>query len=207
MFEPFENKYVWNLSVNLALSTGGLIGEVDVANRPLLERPADENEDEATEAFFWSWCGMADRLVEIAEEDEAKGRLHSAGEKHRRAAVYYQTAERMQNHSFEPRREAYRKTLASFARFMKLTDQPARHVEIPFENRSFPGILMLPDTDEPAPCVIFFNGLDSTKEQFYGSGTPDELRRRGIATLMVDAPGAGEALRLRGMTAIPESER
>jgi len=121
--------------------------------------------------------------------------------------VYYQTAERMQNHSFAPRKEAYARTLASFAKFLELTDQPAERVEVPYGDGSFPGILMRADTTGPAPCVIFFNGLDSTKEQFYGTRTPEELRRRGISTLMVDAPGSGEALRLRGMTAIPETER
>ena len=206
MFEPIPGRYVWNLSAGLAMATGGLIGEVDRACLPLLDA-GDQTEDQATQAFFASWCGLADTLVELADEDEKLGRRHSAGHKHRRAAVYYQTAERMQSQSYAPRKEAYAKTLASFARFLELTDQPAEHVEIPYEGGSFPGILMHADSDEPAPCMIFFNGLDSTKEQFYGSGTPEELRRRGVATLMVDAPGSGEALRLRGMTAIPESER
>ncbi|WP_430336171.1 alpha/beta hydrolase family protein [Rhodococcus sp. ACT016] len=206
MFEPFPGNYVWNLSVGIALETGGLIGEIDRACRPLAA--ADfASEDDATEAFFRSWCGLADTLVELADEDEKLGRRHSAGHKHHRAAIYYQTAERMQNHSFSPRKEAYAKTLRSFSQYLELTEQPTERVEIPFGEGSFPGLLMRADTTTPAPCVIFFNGLDSTKEQFYGSGTAQELRRRGISTLMVDAPGSGEALRLRNMTAIPESER
>ncbi|MEW1737958.1 alpha/beta hydrolase [Nocardia beijingensis] len=206
MFEPFPGNYVWNLSVNIALATGGLIGETDRACRPLMQAEF-ASEDEATQAFFGSWCELADRLVELADEDEKLGRRHSAGHKHQRAAVYYQTAERMQNHTYGPRKQAYAKTLNSFARYLELTDQPTERVEIPFGDTAFPGLLMRADTDAPAPCVIFFNGLDSTKEQFYGSGTAQELRRRGVSTLMVDAPGAGEALRLRGLTAVPESER
>ncbi|GAA0895962.1 alpha/beta hydrolase family protein [Pseudonocardia zijingensis] len=205
MFEPFPDKYVWNLSVGIALAVGGLIGEVDRACRPLRDLPSDD-EDEATQAFFRSWCAVADNLVELAEDDEKRHRLTSAGAKYGRAAVYYQTAERMQAHSFEPRRAAYRKALDSFGRYLELTGQPAEQVEIPFGEASLPGILVRPDTDEPVPCVLFFNGLDSTKEQIYGTGTPAELRRRGIATLMVDTPGAGEALRLRGLTATPETE-
>lgn len=206
MFELFPNQYVWNLSVNLALTTGGLIGEIDRACMPLLDREY-ASEDESTEAFFASWCGVADTLVELADEDEARGRRRSAGLKHQRAAVYYQTAERMQNHAFSPRKDAYAKTLESFQKFLQLTEQPAERVEIPYDGGSFPGIFMPGKNDGPAPCVIFFNGLDSTKEQFFGTQTPHELRERGISTLMVDAPGAGEALRLRGMTAIPESEK
>ena len=41
---------------------------------------------------------VADKLVELAGEDEEKGRLFSAGPKLQRAALYYLTAERMQDH-------------------------------------------------------------------------------------------------------------
>lgn len=206
MYEPFPDKYVWNLSVGIALVAGGLIGEIDRACRPLRALSDDVGEDEATQAFFREWCALADGLVELAAEDEERSRMRSAGRKYGRASVYYQTAERMQAHGFEPRREAYRKTLDTFSRYLELTDQPAEKVEIPYGEASLPGILVRPDTPDPVACVLFFNGLDSTKEQFYGTGTADELRHRGIATLMVDTPGAGEALRLRGLTATPETE-
>lgn len=205
MFEPFDRKYVWNLSVGIALAVGGLIGEVDRACRPLLELP-DGDEDAQTTAFFESWCALADNLVALAEDDQAHDHRRSAGLKYARATVYYQTAERMQAHSYEPRKVAYRNSLDCFDRYLTLTEQPAERVEIPFGDSSLPGILVRPDGPAPAPCVIFWNGLDSTKEQLYGTGTADELRRRGVATLMVDTPGAGEALRLRGLTAVPETE-
>ena len=206
MFEPFPDKYVWNLSVGIALAVGGLIGEVDRACRLLLGLATDD-EDEATRAFFRAWCEVADDLVELAREDEKHGRRRSAGLKYGRAAVYFQTAERMQAHSFQPRKEAYRKALDGFDRHLVLTDQPAERVEIPYGDASLPGILVRPDSAAPVPGVLFFNGLDSTKEQIYGTGTAEELRRRGIATLMVDTPGSGEALRLRGLTAVPETEK
>ena len=53
----------------------------------------------------------------------------------------------------------------------------------------------------PAPVMILWNGLDSTKELMDGSGFHREMAARGISTLMVDCPGSGEALRLRGLTA------
>jgi dienelactone hydrolase len=205
MFEPFPDNYVWNLSAGIALAAGGLIGEVDRACRPLRDLET-VGEDEATHAFFQSWCAVADGLVELAEADEKRHRHRSAGHKYGRAAVYYQTAERMQARSYQPRETAYRKALGTFARYLELTGQPAERVEIPYGRTSLPGILVRPDRPRPAPCVLFFNGLDSTKEQLYGTGTARELRRRGIATLMVDTPGAGEALRLRGLTATPETE-
>jgi fermentation-respiration switch protein FrsA (DUF1100 family) len=206
VFEPFPQQYVWNLSVNLALSVGGQIGEVDRACRPLLAEPADD-EDSRTQQFFDSWCGLADTLVSLADEDEAAGRHRSAGAKLARAAVYYQTAERMQARTFAPRRAAYDRALHSFTRYLALTDQPARQVQVPFGGDALPGILVTPrDAVGPVPCVIFWNGLDSTKEQIYGTGVAQELLTRGIASLIVDTPGSGEALRLRGLTAVVETE-
>ncbi len=206
MFEPFRGRYVWNLSTNLALATGGLIGEIDASCSHLYEADFD-TEDDATQAFFTALCGLADRLVAQAQADGAAGRVLSAGHKHHRAAVYYQTAERMQNHSYEPRREAYRKTLESFAYYLEYTDQPAERVTIPYGESELSGILMHGDAPGPTPCVVFFNGLDSTKEQFYGTGTAQNLRSRGIATLMIDPPGSGEALRLKGLVATPDTEK
>jgi dipeptidyl aminopeptidase/acylaminoacyl peptidase len=55
--------------------------------------------------------------------------------------------------------------------------------------------------------MVFCNGLDSVKEMIYRCGVAHELRRRGVATLMIDHPGVGEALRLRNLTAIYNSEQ
>lgn len=203
MFEPFFGKYVWNLSVGSTLATGGLIGDADRACRPLLDAPADQSE---TEAFRRSWSGLTDTHVAFTDENDQSGHRHSAGHK-RRSAVYCPPADRMQSSAVHRRRTTYAKVLDSFTRFVEFTDQPAERVENLYGAGSFPGILMPAQGPGPAPCVIFFNGLDSTKEWFYGTGTAQELRRRDIATLMVDPPGSGEALRLCGIPAIPDTEQ
>jgi fermentation-respiration switch protein FrsA (DUF1100 family) len=205
MFEPFPGKYVWNLSVGLALAVGGQIGEIDRACRELQGRISDDD-DSAALAFFEAWCRLADSLVALAEDDEAAGNLRSAGLKYGRASVYYQTAERMQSRTYAPRRAAYAGALDSFARFLALSDEPGERVRIPYGNTELGGILVRPEGEGRAPCILFFNGLDSTKEQIYGTGTAQELARRGIATLIVDTPGAGEALRLEDLRATPDSE-
>jgi alpha-beta hydrolase superfamily lysophospholipase len=207
MLEYFPTNYVWNLSTNIALSMGGNYGEVWEICKPLVEI-SKSGDDAGTVAFFDGWCAQADRLVELAEEDLAAGWRLSAGSKFGRAATYYITAERMQDRHFEPRREAYAKMLRSFARFLELAEQPAERVEIPFAGKTLAGIFMPaagPATGK-APCICFFNGLDSTKEMIYGSRIGHELARRGIATLIVDQPGVGEALRLQDLHAVVESE-
>ena len=209
MLEYFPKNYVWNLSVNLAMSSGALIGEVDRICRRLVE--ASEQEDAvATEQFFRAWCDGADTLVELAEEDLVKGRQLSAGEKFGRAAVYYLTAERMQHPAYEPRRQAYGKMLQSFSRHLELSSPTCHRVSIPYEGRHLAGIFMpslLGNGVEKRPCVVLLNGLDSTKEMIFGSGIQQALARRGVSSVSVDQPGVGEALRLNGLTAVPEAER
>jgi esterase/lipase len=207
MLEYFPTNYVWNLSTNIALLMGGNYGEVDSICRKLIDASKIPG-DEGTVAFFDAWCEQADRLVELAQEDLAANRRLSAGEKYGRAATYYITAERMQNRRFEPRKRAFRQMLDCFAKYVELAEQPCERVDIPYQGKSL-GAWFMPAQradGSPAPCMALFNGLDSTKEMIYGSRIGHELARRGIASLMVDQPGVGEALRLQDLRAIVEAE-
>jgi fermentation-respiration switch protein FrsA (DUF1100 family) len=206
VFEIFPDNYVWNLSVNIALNTGAHITEVDQACAPLLEA-ARQGEDGGTELFLQTWTALADRLVSLAEEDQAANHPLSAGARYYRASVYYLTAERLQSRHYTPRWEAYRKMLDAFDKGITLGRHNCAKVEIPYGNTNLPALLVSAEgVIGPAPCMVFYNGLDSTKEMIYGSGIAHELARRGISTLIVDHPGSGEALRLRGLTGRHDSE-
>lgn len=207
MFEYFTGNYVWNIAVNLALEAGARIGEIDEMCRPLREI-ASRGDDEGTQAFFRAWIGTADRLCELADEDVARGRELSAGTKLNRAAIYYLTAERMQSHHFAPRAEAYRKGVQAFDRGRRLGRANYERVEIPYEGGVIAGIFVRAEgASSPAPVLVQVNGLDSFKELIYWVGVPGQLARRGVASLIIDQPGSGEALRLHGLTATYESER
>ncbi len=204
LFEYFPN-YVWNLSVAIALESGGKIGEIVDMCAPL-RAAAERGEDAGTQKFMAAWAAMADKLAELAGEDEARGRLFSAGDKLKRAAVYYQTAERMQGHGHPGRAEMYAKALSAFARGTKMAKDPVQRVDVPFGDTTLAALWTPADTEKPAPAVVYCNGLDSTKELLWFSWLPTALRKRGIASLCIDQPGAGEALRLSGLPATHESE-
>jgi len=57
-----------------------------------------------------------------------------------------------------------------------------------------------------SPALVFFDGFDVTKEIQYFKGVPD-LVARGIACLIVDGPGNGEAIRFRNLPLHHETER
>jgi pimeloyl-ACP methyl ester carboxylesterase len=208
MLEYFPTNYVWNLSTNLALAMGGNVGEIDTICRQLIDA-SKRGDDEGTEAFFNAWCEQADRLVELAAEDVAAGRRLSAGAKYGRASTYYLTAERMQHREYAPRKVAYQKLLDSFAKYAELAEENCERVAIPYKGKTLAGLFVKANKKEggPAPCLAFFNGLDSTKEMIYGSGLQQALAARGVSSISVDQPGVGEALRLENLTAIVESEQ
>ncbi|ELY3880522.1 alpha/beta hydrolase family protein [Pseudomonas aeruginosa] len=207
MFEYFPGNYVWNLSTNIALGVGGNIGEVDRICRQLV-KAAQRGDDKGTDDFFRAWCGQADQLCEAAGVDEQAGRRLSAGAKYGRASVYYMTAERMQPPGYPPRKAVYQKMLDSFADYLELHEEKCTRVLVPFRDKEIAGLFVPADRPDgsPAPCVVLGNGLDSTKEMIYGSGIQQALAQRGIASISVDHPGVGEALRLQGLTALVESE-
>lgn len=206
MFRYFPTNYVWNLSVDMAIEMGARIGEIEEMCAPLQEA-AQQPDATGTAAFREAWSKMADKLCEMAREDEEAGRLLSAGEKYNRAATYYITCERLQAHGAEGRIDLYKRFLTTFARGLELSKENCERVEIPYEGSHISGLFVRAEgVNGPAPILVQVNGLDSTKEMKYRIGLPAWLAKRGVASLIIDQPGTGEALRLHGLTARYDSE-
>lgn len=204
LFEYFPN-YIWNLSVAIAMESGGQIGEIVDMCQPIKDAAANGS-DAGTPQFMKAWAAMGEKLLELAGEDEAKGRLFSASNKLERASLYLFTAERMQGHGAPGRKETYAKARAAFDKSTQLGKINRERVEITLETGTMPALFTRAPGDGPKPVVVFCNGLDSCKELLYWTSLPAELARRGISTLCVDQPGSGEALRLQGLPVDPHSE-
>ncbi|MBD8495086.1 prolyl oligopeptidase family serine peptidase [Pseudomonas syringae] len=206
MFRYFPTNYVWNLSVDLAIEMGARMGEIEQMCAPLQEAARQPDAD-GTRAFRETWALMADKLCGLAEEDQAAGRLLSAGEKYSRAATYYLTCERLQAHGAPGREALYQRFLQTFAQGIALASENCERVEIPYEGKHLSGLYVRAEgVQGPAPLLVQVNGLDSTKEMKYRVGLPAWLARRGVSSLIIDQPGTGEALRLQGLTARHDSE-
>jgi dipeptidyl aminopeptidase/acylaminoacyl peptidase len=205
LFTYFPN-YIWNLSLAIALESGGRIGEIVDMCQPIKDAAAG-GADVGTPAFMREWVKMADKLADLASEDEAAGNLFSAGEKLKRAGLYYQTAERMQGHGHPGREATYAKALDSFQRGTRYAHDNVERVTVRYEGKELSALWTQGAGEGPRPAVVYCNGLDSTKELLFFSWLPHALAKRGISTLCVDQPGTGEALRLQNLPAHPESER
>jgi len=206
MFRYFPTNYVWDLSVNLSLEMGARIGEIEVMCKPLQEA-AKQPDAAGTAAFRETWQNMAEKLCGLAEEDEAAGRMFSAGEKYKRAANYLLTCERLQAHGAPGRVALYQRFEEIFSKGIALAGDNCERVRIPYGDSFLSGLMVRAEnTSGPAPVLLQVNGLDSTKEMMYLVGMPAWLAKRGVSSLIIDQPGTGDALRLRGLTARFDSE-
>jgi dienelactone hydrolase len=208
VFEHFDDHYAWNLGVLMAAQLGGEMTEIDEACRPLRSLSRRPKDDPAAQAA-WSerWAALAQKVEGYARRDEAAGHARSAGKKYLRACVYGFTAERMASHASPRKLALYRSMLECFGRGVRLRGDPLEFVEIPYEGTALPALFHRGPEGGRHPAMIHFDGFDVTKEWMHLCGIAREFSARGIATLMVDHPGVGAALRLQGLSMNYDSER
>jgi dienelactone hydrolase len=193
----FPGNYRWSAAfINMigSIAYGGAeIGELHKIGRMLKGKAPDDDE-----AWFHACVKVADGVRAYAEKWDRAGHRHSASHAYLRACNYYQMAERFRTPKDRTGLEAYRKGVECFHRQVALSDFKIEIVEIPYETGSLPGYFVPAQNAKGprTPCVVFFDGLDVTKEIQFVRGVPD-LVKRGISCLVMDGPGTGEAIRFR----------
>jgi pimeloyl-ACP methyl ester carboxylesterase len=203
MFRYFENSAMLSQGVLLALNAGGEINEIDRACRKVVTKDGLPD----TSSWFHAWTELGDLLVSQAEADLAKRRKLSAAHKIRRACVYYGLCERYVPHTDERKTQTFAKMQACFRRYIDLSGEPVQFVEVPYEGgKSLPALFIPAATAGRAPTVVFIDGFDLYKELVYLRQNGDAARLRNMAMLIVDTPGVGEALRLRGIATRYDTE-
>ncbi|MFQ5861209.1 MAG: alpha/beta hydrolase family protein [Dehalococcoidia bacterium] len=193
------DNYRWSAALALALGQAhwgaASLGEVDRVGQRLRDRVGDD------EAWFAEWRRLGDQVRGLAQEAERDGHSLTAAGAYLRACCYYQWGERFRTPKDSEALGVYRTAVECFHRYAALVDWPhIEVVEVPYQGGSLPAYLAHTEAEERGrvPCVVFFDGLDITKELQYAQGVP-ELTRRGIACLVVDGPGNGESIRFRGL--------
>ena len=138
-----------------------------------------------------------------------RGSAKSGAQYLQRASAYYHVGERFLQPKSAEGLSAYKRGVDCLRDAAKFIKRPRlEHVEIPYDGGSLPAIYV---HAEPAnrggkvPAMVFFDGLDVTKEIQYLKGVAD-LAARGIACLIVDGPGNGESIRFRNFYLRPDTE-
>jgi hypothetical protein len=208
-FLYFPTNYRWSMGLLICLGaapwTGIEIDAVHRVGRALDDRVGDDH------AWFEEWTRMGDKIEARGREAQARGHKRTAASCFLRASRYYQTGERF-IHPRSPRSmDVYAKSVKIFKDATSIVHHPRiEPVEVPYEATHLPALLVHPDAavagPKRAPCMVFFDGFDVTKELQYGYGIP-ELAARGVGCLIVDGPGNGESVRFRNLPLIAETER
>jgi dienelactone hydrolase len=197
-FMYFPGNYRWSAAfINMlgSIAYGGAeIGELHKIGTLLKGRAPDDDA-----AWFDACARVADGVTAYARKWDEAGHRYAAAHAYLRACNYYQMAERFRTPKDAVALEVYRRGVDCFHRHVALTDLEIEIVEVPYENGSLPGYFVHARNprSKRAPCVVFFDGLDVTKEIQFVRGVPD-LVKRGISCLVMDGPGTGEAIRFRG---------
>lgn len=181
-FTYFPDDYRWSAGLIIALGTSPWgssdLGEVDRVGKRLKGRIGDD------QAWFDEWTRMGGELENLAKEASSKGRHITASGFNLRACMYYQTGERFR----QPKDDraltvsSRRSTVVPLAA-KYITHPSIERVEVPYEGgKSLPALFVKASAEEkgPLPTVIFFDGLDVTKEFCYFWGVRDMVRR-GLA--------------------------
>jgi len=198
-FMYFPGNYRWSAAFVNMLGTAAF-GGVDISELHHIGRLLEGKTGDYDEAWFAACNHVANIVRGHAEQFRAEGHSLAAASFHLRACHYFQMGERFRTPKDAHALEAYRKAVDSFHEFVKLSGSRIEIVDVPFEGNKLPGYFVPAQNAKAArtPCVVFFDGLDITKEIQFLRGVPD-LIRRGIAVLVMDGPGTGEAIRFRGM--------
>jgi 2,6-dihydroxypseudooxynicotine hydrolase len=163
-----------------------------VANGVVL---TDFEEVTASINSYDEWCAAWSKRAALHEAlgREALERKHflTAGECLQRAGVYYHFASFLFVHDQAQMRAAHKKQIECRQAALPHLRPPGERVEIPYQGKSLAGILRKPAGIEKPPVVVMAVGLDSTKEEADAYEAP--FLARGIATLVFEGPGQGEA--------------
>ncbi len=203
MFEFFEGNYPWNMAVVTLVEEVGTISEPSSVLEAL-KAVARQPPEIASPAWRDAMQALGERLEREADEDEGRGHLLSASRKHHRAAMYFVRAERMVSHTDPLRLPLYRRALHAYRKARELNRDPINFVEVAYGGSAIPGLFLRGEGEGPRPTVLHLQGFDSLKETQYPY--LDGYRPRGMNALIVDQPGAGEALRLNGLVGVIETE-
>ncbi len=208
-FLYFPTDYRWSMGLLLCLSGAPWGGaEIDEVNRIGLKLKNKVGDDDA---WFKEWADMGEKVETKGRAAEKAGHKQTAAAYLMRASHYYQIGERFAHPKAGRASEIYERSVKAFKDACGMIIRPKiEHVEIPYEGKSLPALLVHADPavagNKPAPAMVFFDGFDVTKEIQYFKGIPD-LVARGIACLIVDGPGNGEAVRFRNLPLIAETEK
>jgi len=141
------------------------------------------------------WGKTADKYLTIAQEAEKKGHRHTAYQMYIYAMLYYYEGQKILFEESKRKVELFKQMMDIYKKIMEFCPYPIERVEVPYNGIKLPGYLHTPIGNGPFPCLLFIQGMDSSKEEWHNWGR--FAIERGYSLFCIDTPGHGETRHLQ----------
>jgi dienelactone hydrolase len=164
---------------------------------------------EAGDKAAWerAWLELAEKTEARAKAALAAGHQRTARQCFFHANSYYRMSDVLLTIAEEPKRaERFRKAQENFRAAAKLSVPKIEVVTIRCGNEEYDGYFCHPVNPQTGkwPAVLFLGGADAYAEEIYFGGK--QMLKRGWAMLLVDTPGRGSSIYLKGIKTRPDYE-
>jgi len=164
---------------------------------------------DAGDKIAWEreWLELARKIEDRAAKALTAGHQRTAKQYFFHASNYYRMSDVLLSIAEEPKRtERFRKAQENFRAAAKLNQPKIEVVSIHNGSEEYDGYFCHPINPRPGkwPTVLFLGGADAYAEEIYFGGK--QLLERGWAMLLVDTPGRGSSIYLKGITTRPDYE-
>ncbi|MBI4529234.1 MAG: alpha/beta fold hydrolase [Deltaproteobacteria bacterium] len=171
------------------LRRAGRINPFEKADKQDVEEVVSRLESLDPDHWGAEWARLGARFEAQGQKHEKAEKWSEAGEAYYKAYEYYRIG-RYPVPSSPEKMKCYDGALRNYLKAARYLDPRAERVEIPFEGKKVVGYLQVPRGVDCPPVVMHWGGVDGWKED---SRTQSEaLHRLGLATFVIDMPGAGE---------------
>jgi dipeptidyl aminopeptidase/acylaminoacyl peptidase len=151
------------------------------------------------EGWERAWMELAEAAEGEAQAAERAGHRASAIARYFHASSYYEQSDVFAKGADPKRKVAFAKSQAAFRKGAALHEPEIRVVAVPCGDEVYDGYLCLPavPAGTRVPAVLFIGGADAYSEETYFSGRG--MLDRGMAMLLLDLPGRGSSIYLKGI--------
>jgi dienelactone hydrolase len=173
----------------------------DIARAVKDVEPGDKN------AWERAWLNLAQQIEARAREELAAGHRRTAKQFFFHASNYYRMSDVLLTIADEPKRaERFLQARECFRAAIQLHEPTIEVISIRCGNDEYDGYFCHPVNPRPGkwPAVLFLGGADAYAEEIYFGGK--QMLDRGWAMLLVDTPGRGSSIYLKGIKTRPDYE-
>jgi dipeptidyl aminopeptidase/acylaminoacyl peptidase len=153
------------------------------------------------------WLALAQQTETKAKEALAAGHTQTAMHYFFHANQYYRMSDVFLTIAQESKKaERFRKAQENFRAAAKLREPKIEIITVRCGGEEYDGYFCYPMTSKTGqwPAVFFIGGADSFAEEIYFGARP--MLDRGWAVLLVDTPGRGSSMYLKGIKSRPDYE-